>query len=477
MRRAFDPLVTFVLTFAAYAFAAQRTMYGVDGWWLLRRLSGGDVRSDMHLAFKSLAWLGGRVGQSLGLSLHDASVLTCGFCTALGVALIHAATRRLGAGRAAAFVVAFGVAVTPGVAFYATVFERHGVFMLGVGVAAFASAGLAVRPDRRAALGTAAAFVLAYALHSTGVALCAVFLPLALAIAHQRIPGASWTRLAGWGVLVCVLTAAGAFAARKLGVAVGIVRDEGASFAFFLEHARFHVVHPEMVAGSIWNEFLLPFMPFALSWVFAFRTASLRAAGLATSIGILAYSLLSFLVLGDFGEHGAYALPLAWPLVWLTQQALGTRATAALGVVALALAAVAIHRQDDRHLAAVATGVRELAAPGRPFLLPAAPEDFELIYLELPELRPNDDFWDAFDAQRFPVATLRDNAAVLTGWLAQKAVAGRVLLMTTAGRAELTKPLSEAEAGLLVLRTLEDAFEFTPASAGGFHGYRLDPRR
>ncbi|MFO1052149.1 MAG: hypothetical protein U1F36_08035 [Planctomycetota bacterium] len=475
MRRALDSFFVFVVALALFTLFAQRTVYGVDGWVLLRRLSSGDLRSEMHLAFKPVAYVLIRVGESFGMSLYQAAVAACAACTAVGVALMHAALRVLGGSRRDGFLVAAGVALCPGVFFFATVLERHGVFFLGAGLAALASAWFARRPSVGSAAAAGAAIVAAYALHSTGAFLTTIDLPLAVALARILDPTRSWSRLLGLGGISFVVAAIGCVLARKAAVLLGLVEQEGASFEFFLVHAKAHLAHPEMIAGALWQEVVLPFLPFSIFWL-AIRRAPSRSAAAATGVGVIAYGLLSYLMLGDFGERGAYSLPLALPFVALTLTALGRR-FGSLSILLAAVLAISEIRNHDQHpTGAIAQGIRELAGE-RPFLLPAAPIDFETIYVDFPGLRPTEDYWDAFDAKGFHGTLVRDNAAFLTGgYLGQKASSGRILLMSASAVAELEKPVDPGQAGPLVLEVLRERFRFEPVHVAGFEGFRLVPR-
>ena len=233
-------------------------------------MSGGDVRSDMHLAFSSVALLGVRGGMALGLTMYEAAVATCAVGTAAGVALMHAAALELCASRRRAFVVALAIATAPGVAFFATVFERHGVFFLGAGLAAFAATRFARRPSIATALHLALAMVVGYSLHTTGALLGASYLPLAVAQARRGgcgdgSDGVPWRRVLPLGCLCGVVAAVGALGARRLGVEWGQVGDEGASWRFFLAHAEVHAQRPELLFASLWHELVVPFTPFSLA--------------------------------------------------------------------------------------------------------------------------------------------------------------------------------------------------------------------
>lgn len=479
VRRRFDALLVFVAVAAVYLAAAQHTIYKLDGWRELRRLAGGDVRSDMHLLFMPVMKGGVEAGAALGLSMHDAAVATSALLTALGIAFVHGAARVGGASRGGALAVSLAVAFAPGVAFFATVFERHGVFVAGVGLTAFAGACFARRPALWTAIGFAGAMTVAYALHSTGALLGASYLPWATMQAARGTTAspASSRRVLALGATCGAIAVACALLARRIGIWNGLVEDEGANARFFAVLASHYGAQPGLLAPAFWNEIVAPFLPFSLTWLAAFGRPALRGEARVVAWSAALYLALSFLLLGDTDERGAYALPLAWPFAWLTWRALGLRPTCVAIAIAAIFAGWQIRDHDRDPLAVVASDLRRATGTREPFLLAAAPTDFELLYLHFPAARPNLDYWDAFDAKGFPAELVRAQAEVLSGYLREQLVAGRTLVLTAAGREELMQPVDPGRAGALVLGELERAFRFEPMTEGSFVGQRLVPQR
>ena len=479
MHRRFDALLVFVAVAAVYLAAAQHTIYKLDGWRELRRLAGGDVRSDMHLLFMPVMKGGVEAGAGIGLSMHDAAVATSALLAALGVAFVHGAARVGGASRGGALTVSLAVAFAPGVAFFATVFERHGVFVAGLGLTAFAGAAFARRPALGTAIGFAAAMTVAYALHSTGALLGASYLPWAMSQAARGTtsPAVTPRRVLALGAGCGAIAVALALLARRIAIWNGLVEDEGANARFFLVLAAHYGAQPGLLAPALWNEIVVPFLPLSLTWLAAFRRPALRGEALVVAGSAALYLALSFLLLGDTDERGAYALPLAWPFASLTWRALGLRTTCIAIAIAAGLAGWQIRDHDRDPLAAVASDLRRAVGPSEPFLLAAAPTDFELLYLHFPAARPNRDYWDAFDAKGFPADLVQSQTEVLSAYLREQLARGRTLVLTAGGREELMQPVDPGRAGGLVLGELERAFRFEPLTEGTFVGQRLVPQR
>jgi hypothetical protein len=473
VRRVTDCVLVGCAALCGYLLLAQRTFYGVDGWRLVRRVSTGDVRSDMHLLYKPIAHRCAQIGESLGLSVYESMVVASAVGTAVGVGFLVEAGRQLGLGRGRAVLTALLVGVLPGVLFFATVVERHGPFFAFAGLTAFAAACLSARPSAGRGIGFAVACTLAYAAHSTGVLMVAAFLPFAFVLARRNGGDGARPGLAPF-VVAALGTGVGMFAARRLGVRLGTVQNEGDNFAFFLQHAAVHVGQLEQLPGCLWNEVAVAFFPASVLWLLARPRDGLLLLAVAAAIAV--YGLLSFLILGSFDERGAYALPLAWPLAAVAGRTLRTAQLLRAIFVAAFVSIVLVLRHDDRHLDSWNEGLRELSGTREPYLIAAAWDDFEYVFLFQPEARAGDGFYDAFDAHGFPADLVRANAALLHAFLADRKASGRELYVSDRGLETLHGPADPGKAGALVVDVLRQGFDFERVDAGGFAGYRLVPK-
>ncbi|MBK8978041.1 MAG: hypothetical protein IPM29_19215 [Planctomycetes bacterium] len=482
LRARLDTLWVLAVALVVYLLAGQRTLYGVDGWRLLRRIHAEDIRSDMHLLYKPLALLAKRTGEVLGAPMLESVVALSGVGTAIGVALCHAAARRLGVTRREALLLAALVGTAPGVVFYATVVERHGPFFAFYGFSVWAAAVLATRRTARgevlAALLLAVATTSAYAAHSTGFLVLAVHLPLLAWFSRAGFADSaprSWRRLWGLAALTCVATVVGMWGARHLGVLAGTVGDVRGNYAFFVQHASEQIKHPAELPRNLWQEIIQPFLPMSVLSLGLYRRGFARGLAAALGCAVLAYWGISFAILAGFEERGAYALPLAWPLALAVLLAWPRRFGWIAVAVAALLSALWIVRHDTEPFAARAEGMRALAAPGEPYPIAASPEDFSTLWGYFQGARSADDFYDAFDARAFPAETLQRFGALLVTKIEQLR-AGRILLLSEDGLHTLEQPAKPGEAGPLVLELLRERYEFEPVASLAFHGYRLTPR-
>lgn len=483
----FDPLLTALACAVVYGLLRQDSFYGVDGWSDLRRVGGGDARSDMHLLYNpglTVAWA---ALSRLGATLYESATWFSALGSALGVALLHAATLRLGVARGPAWCVAALTASAPAVVFFATVVERHGPFLAYAGLCGWAAACFSMRPDARRALLLALCTTLAYAAHSTGVLLLGLLLPLALVHA-RRAAGSPWPDRRLWwlAALVVGVTSVGLVLARQIALWVGQSATGTANLAFLLQHGIVHLSEPLAAPVTLWQEWIWPFLPLSLAWLPAMWIRRDRALGIAFLLGLLGYLQCAFLIVGSFCERGAYLLPLAWPAAWLTVRVFGPSRAWLLAGLALVLAVLAVGRHDARPLDAMARGWRAAVGDRPVYQLIAAPADFEFVQLHRPELfgyPPLEpiarEFWDLVDACEIDAALLPGLLPVLDSILAGKHHSGRWLVVSEASLRfldELPDWIERRDTGPLLARHLRDRYRLEPIASEGFTGYRLVPR-
>ncbi len=478
-----DSLLVFVAAVAVYALYAQDTMYGIDAWNDLRRLHEGDTRSAVHLLYLPIANECAQLGAKLGLTLHESVRWFSVLGTALGLVFMHAASRRLGLGRGAALAATLAAGCAPGVAFYATVVERHGPFLAFAGLACWLSARWATAPRWWWSFALGLACALAYAAHSTGVLLVALLVPIGVVGIRER--GERWRAQAA---IVVVTAAVGTYVASRLGVWLGHTTVAGGNFAILIEFASVAVRHPEVVGRVAWHEFAFPLMPISVLWIARWFQADGRAMTLATGFGIAVYFVFAFLILAGFDavegfdERGAYLLPLAWPLSYATVRTLGAWSGVAAALVAAMLAHVQIAEHDVAPQRQRAEALRQASGRAEPFLIVATRDDFEMLFVEFGEYRPvqagqlDGDYLDLFLASHNEdLAGGRGVAPLLPLVVRSRLDAGRVVWISRSAVEFLEAPdrVPHAELGPLFLEALRGAFRWVESDVPD--GYiRLD---
>lgn len=472
-----DSLVVFAACAAVFVLLGQRTIYGVDPWMDLRWVTHGQIRSPTHLLYLPLAYGAGRLGDAVGLSLHDAVRLLSAVGAAVGIAWMHAASRVLGVRRGQAAWCAAMIAATPGVLFYATVVERHAPFLGFAGFAVWCWARWVVRPQSLAAGAVFAVSVgLAYAAHSTGVLLLGLLLPLALVERRARALCLGKRAFVG-----TVLVSVGAvWLSGKIGVWLGLITVDGGNFAFLLQHAAAALGDPMALPVAFYQEYLLPLAALSIVWPFWMPGGAtdrrLRRLCLATC-GVGVYFGFSFLILGGYEERGAYVLPLAWPLAHFVSQA-ARPVRIAVSVVSATLALVVVWQHDTRPQAAVARSLRAESAPGSPYLFPATRPDFEMLFLEFPAWTHGADYLDLFQAAHTegPLEHCMALVPGVVGVANQQVSAGRAVLLSAATIEFLGSPaqVEHPELGPAILAALRAAFRFEACATPGF--FALVPR-
>lgn len=386
-----DALWTGLLFLAVYELLRQQTLYG-DGGALVQAVGRDvvDAPRGVHLLYLPLmhqlrSWFAG-----LGISDYDlASHLSC-VATAVGVAASHLAFVISGFSRRDALVGAALVGLAPGVMFFATVVEYHGLAFGASALAFVPAAMLMVRPGIAAALLLGVACGIAYLVHASGAFLPLPLLALAwLAPAPAARPG--WARAA-----VLSVAAVAAHAALVWGVP-SLLRASETTEAVTLENAQGFVLHffgrrdadllgSLSIAGqTVWNEWLWSMLP--VSWVAlaACLRTGVRAPALGLTVALVPYFGVCFLMLGGVDEHGAYFLPLTWPAAWITLRALPRLGLPLVLVGALAaVGQVVAHDQPERGRA-FAAGLRDYLGDDAVLLLIGSTADQEACIVQLPD--------------------------------------------------------------------------------------------
>lgn len=454
-----DSVAVALTCFAVYVALGQRTPSGVDFWADLRWLSAGHIQSPIHLLYLPMAHAAAQVGESLGLSLHDAVRLLSAVGGAVGVAFCHAAARVTGLGRAESFAVALLVGAAPGVLFYSTVVERHAPFFAFAGLAFWCGAHWLSRPTwwRGALLGLAVG--LAYAAHSTGALLPAILAPMLVFCRREPALG----RRVGAVVALAAASAVALWLVGRVGRWTGWISLEGGNFAFLLQHAERSMGMLGALPLHVAQELLLPLAPVCLLWLAVLRSAGGRNHAAALAVGLLVYLGLSFAILGDYDERGAYLLPLVWPMALATLRGVGLRLALGAGVVALALSVGQVLLHDDRWPRAVAERL-ESHADGRPlWLLPGARPDFELLFLEYEAFVHIEDYADLFrGAHNEDLAGGLAVVPVLIQLANNAGGSGRCVLMSDAAIDFLERApgVEHPEIAARLLQALRAAFRF-----------------
>jgi len=457
-----------------YLLLAQSTLWG-DGAWILLRIRAGDALGlRTHFLYAPLVALLARAGAPLGLSLHDAAVATSAFGAAAGVLFAQRAAALVTRDRRQALAVALLVAVTPGVLFFATVVELHGLFLGLASLALWRTARVLREPTRRGAALLGAATALATLAHASGHLLPLACLLLLAALAPEHGPrrgaglgGRRLGLLAAWTLSVHALATVGVSALLR-GLGLGRVTPLQLPRRLASAAAQFDR-GLDWVLPALEAEYLLPLFPLSLVALAGVLRPATRRLGLAYLALLAPYLALGYAV---GGEQGAYLLPLAWPAALLAVRLLGPRAlaTAALVACALGVGGVLAHDEPQRGRA-FARGVQELAGDRRAVLLVASTDDLEACFVHLPGVEtvylPH--------VARYLARAGGDALDELDARLEAELDRGAFVAVTADFHALLAEPeyLRLAPAAPLVADHLERTFRLEPVEAEGFAGLHL----
>ncbi|MGE0144050.1 MAG: hypothetical protein AB7T19_12265, partial [Planctomycetota bacterium] len=342
-----DALAIAGATLAVYISIAPRILYGPDAFTFFQMAQQGNAVHWMHVLYVPILRLAGWLGGTLHVDPLAAFAGASAVGSAIGVFFCHRAAALLGSSRAQAALCAALVATTPGVVFFGAVLEVQGVFF-GFAALAWWTGARFVRAASTArvieiglATGTAAL------VHSSGQLLTVAVASIAL----SRLPRGTLTlskaiRFGVVGSLAHLAPAAILHLVAKIDVFQSLSNS-----ANFVSNSSTGAGGLEHLWAIFRTEWLYSFAPLCVLVYFAARRRELRATLVAMHVPFATYLFVSWALLGyTFGvhgiEHGAYFLPLAFPLAWLSAHALPGWAAIACVVVGLAVGLAHLHHES-----------------------------------------------------------------------------------------------------------------------------------
>jgi hypothetical protein len=467
LRVAVESLIASLIALAIYTVFAQRTMYG-DVTVLLMKAAAGDVLHPNHFAYLPIlvpfadALSGSR-------TLHESAVLLSALGAAVGVGLVYAASRMLGLARMPAIAATAAVATAPSLMFFATLVELHGPFFAFFGVCAVAFAWYRRSPGVWRVVMLAVTTAAAYLAHATGHLLVGLFATWAVAVASDH---AARRRAIRDGAVLAVVHVALVFAATRALQSAGYpIGGEHNASAFAMYFAA-SIERPLAFFVTLWNEWLLPFAPLCIAWLFAGR----RGTGFA--IALLGYVAFTFFVLADHPEHGAYLLPLAWPAALLTVEGLGARRTFVAAALGLVIGAIGITLHDEPTRAdAYVRGVDAVRGPQRAMLLCAFHlQDMEARFVG--GLDASADFFEVSTLTDVPANAMDATVAAIETQIRALTASGRKVFVTAEARAHLGAEyaLRKRPEIARVTALLFQRMDAIPVESHGFRAHEIRPR-
>lgn len=383
-----DALALGLVAFVAYVVCAPRILYGPDAFTFFQMAQQGGAVHWMHVLYIPILRAAKIVTEPLGIEPLRAFAGASAFSTALGLIVLHRAAARFGATRAQAVGLVALIATTPAVAFFAVLLEVQGVFFGAACLPWLAVAWFVQRPtvQRVATIGLTTGF--AALIHGSGHLLPVAVAAVGLPFVNLRAIG--WQRLVGWAIV-------GAAAHFTVPVAVQVFTDldvfrsasNSANFVSGSTRGAGGLAHLGAIVRSEW---LYSFAPLCLAVYAAYRVRALRALLAAVHVPFLAYLFVAWALLGyTFGvhgiEHGAYFLPLAFPLAWLTVRALPLGAVLALAAAGAGIAYLHVdHEAGGRRTVFEPAAVVEALGSDHGLLVVQDAKEGELLALDAPKL-------------------------------------------------------------------------------------------
>ncbi|MHC4079296.1 MAG: hypothetical protein ACYST0_12745, partial [Planctomycetota bacterium] len=339
------PWVVLLSAMALFLSLGQGTLYG-DGPGILlevqqHRALGNTVHYLHGPILQALSWL-----ISPDFSLYQAGILESSIGAALGVLGVYLASQKLLGDWRRAAVIAALVATCPGVLFYATVVELHGLFFAFFGLVALGLTNMVLQPTNVNAVKLGLLMGLAALAHQTAHLLPVVVFVMCPVLAHERGTNVAlrrWLVLLGIAVLVHAV-----FAWSAMGL-LRLLEISGASMGFAAKIVVQNIsAHSDRLADSpavFLREWVVPFFPVSIACIVTIANVRARPMLAALYVLVVLYVLLTTILVKD-SEFGAYLLPLAWPAALLAVRAFQTRWLVALSLLGLCIAMPRLHAHD-----------------------------------------------------------------------------------------------------------------------------------
>jgi len=355
-----DSLLLMAGAFVLYRLLAQNSVHTSDTLYLLWKVRHGDVNHPWHLlVLYPPVWIHALLARFGWLPLASVR-FTMALAAALGIGCLHRAALIHGAPRATAARAALCVAATPAVFYFATIIELQALCLACTGLATWAFARVGARPVAGRALLAGCSSGFAAAVHSTGQLLPLLFVTLGVA---------GWSRCSSWRRGTALSLAIGASHLLTFLALGWLARDRAhavESTSVALLQTGLSALSVTGILSTTLHEWLLPFAPFSVAaLVIAGRNGCWRQlAGLLACVG--GCLLITFLLLGGEPsaiEFGAYLLPLALPMCWLSVQGATParfRILLTIGVIG-SLSALVLHARARPVDAEFAADARRLA--------------------------------------------------------------------------------------------------------------------
>lgn len=223
------------------------------------------------------------------------------------------------------------------------------------------------------------------------------------------------------------------------------------------------------VLGTLGNEWFLAFAPMSIVCVTGIFLERTRLMSLGLAISLIPYLTVSVAMLAGYNEYGAYLLPLAFPVAWITMRCYSGHIVLVCAVLAAIASVVMVKLNDDPGRGReYADGLRTVAE-GQPMaLLIGEYVDLEARFLHLPET-PYLHLTEIAQFSREEVAALMPQ---LDGVLERWFVEGRRIFLTDRVEAVVQSQTFAGYENLdqVILGHLRTEYELTPVEHDAFSG-------
>jgi hypothetical protein len=462
-----------------YLFLGQQTLYRVDAHALLWRSMVGQTSHQYHTFYLPVLEVFKSLCSPLKLSLYEVAQFYSVVGTSAGLFLAHLANLRIGLSRVESAFATGLLAVCPAVLFFATIVEVHGPLFFFIGLTYLAVAEVLRVPKPSRAVWLGACLSLGFLAHPVS-ALMGALLPVLWVwrvSSHDARPaGYALRSLFSLGALAAVILLLGILALPWALRELGFTTDAKFSFDYLVAMSD-QLFAPLQFLATVRDEWLLAFLPLSITTAALLFFRRWRRTVLVYGLALVPYMLTCHLMLVEYGELGAYVIPMAWPMAVLLAPLSIRMPWLALASLALSLLlSIAQVSEHDRPEPARehAAGMQAIAQGKELYAFLGSKADTEAYFVHLPNLPI---VWIPDLLTRGP--EVREQ--ILQGFereLAKIPPDGRVVLISKEAKGTLDTLVGSfpSRSASILGEYLESRFRFEPVRNRGFDGYRLLPR-
>jgi hypothetical protein len=453
-----EALAVTLTALGVYVALGQDVFWKGDAQQFVLAIQRGDTTMRAHVLYLPLLSAACGLLAPLELGGFRAAVVVSALGASVAAGILTIALAVLGIERRSRLLGALLVALTPGVVFFATVVEIHGMYLAFATLSFLLTAWLerGVTPVKVVLL--ALSMVLATGVHATGVLLPVVLLTFFLA-RRGRIARRDLVAALAVGVLHFGLV-----------LGLGWWAGTGENLSIYVRTDRWH-----LIPSVLLFEWLLPLAPLSVLGLIGLAWRPARSDSVALALGAVPLLGVSWRLVAGDPELGAYLLPCLLPAAAIAARHLSPRL---LGIACVLAGtgswlALSVHERQRADCVTYAAGLRRACDADRAVLLVGHPLEVSATLVHAPKVA----IFTLDLLARAPLAAIDTVLGTFDEMVRSHGDHGRPVYLTEAGRAYLSQDFGGlTPSGHAALAHIERHYDLEPHEAPGWRAWRLVKR-